>query len=133
MNDFIKVLNNIGAESATLNINDIYNFRKLNREIYNKAELIGDLNGDLLKVRDIRRLNLISVDLAMFSITLQDTDDKKLNIAINDIKNILKGFLRRFSYLSSLSYEDSDKYEYYLNMYPLYDIIKCGNQVIITL
>ena len=69
----------------------------------------------------------------MFSITLQDTDDKKLNIAINDIKNILKGFLRRFSYLSSLSYEDSDKYEYYLNMYPLYDIIKCGNQVIITL
>ena len=133
MNDFIRVLNNIEVNPNTLTIEDVYNFRKLNREIYNKAELMGDLNGDLLKVRDIRRLNLIGVDLAMFSITLQDTDNKKLNMALADITNILKGFLKRFSYLSSLTYDESDKYEYYLNMYPLYDIIKCGNQIIITL
>lgn len=133
MTDFIKVLNMANNNSAILTIEDVYNFRKLNREIYAKGDLIGDLNGDLLKIRDIRKINLISVDLSMFSITLEDPDDKKLSNALNDISSVLKGFLRRFSYLSSLTAEDADKYEYYLNMYPLIDIVKCGNSVVITL
>ena len=129
MNDFIKVLN-IGN---TLTAEDMYNFRKLNREIYTKGDLIGDLNGDLLKVRDIKKINLISVDLAMFSITLEDSDEQKLSNALDEISRVLKGFLKRFSYLSSLSSEDADKYEYYLNMYPVIDVIRCGNSVTITI
>ena len=133
MTDFIRVLNMANNNSATLTIEDVYNFRKLNREIYTNGDLIGDLNGDLLKIRDVRKINLISVDLSMFSITLEDPDDKKLSNALNDISSVLKGFLRRFSYLSSLTAEDADKYEYYLNMYPLIDIVKCGNSVVVTL
>lgn len=133
MTDFIRVLNMANNNPATLTIEDVYNFRKLNREIYTKGDLIGDLNGDLLKIRDVRKINLISVDLSMFSITLEDPDDKKLSNALNDISSVLKGFLRRFSYLSSLTTEDADKYEYYLNMYPLIDVVKCGNSVVITL
>lgn len=133
MTDFIRVLNMANNNPAILTIEDVYNFRKLNREIYAKGDLIGDLNGDLLKIRDVRKINLISVDLSMFSITLEDPDDKKLSNALNDISSVLKGFLRRFSYLSSLTAEDADKYEYYLNMYPLIDVVKCGNSVVITL
>ena len=134
MTDFIRVLN-MANNSANNNITieDIYNFRKLNREIYTKGDLIGDLNGDLLKIRDVRKINLISVDLSMFSITLEDSDNKKLSLALDDINSVLKSFLRRFSYLSSLTAEDADKYEYYLNMYSMIDIVRCGNSVVVTL
>jgi len=131
--DFIKMINSINSDTINLTIEDIYNFRKLNREIYNKAELIGDLNGDLLKVRDIRHINKIGVDLSNYTVELYDNNANNLNTAISDITNILKGFLKRFSYLSSLTYEDSDKYEYYLNMYPLIDVLKCGDSIIISL
>jgi hypothetical protein len=133
MEDFIKVINMANNVNVNLSIEDIYNFRKLNREIYTKGDLIGDLNGDLLKVRDIKRINLISVDLTMFSITLEDTDDQKLSNALDEISKVLKGFLKRFSYLSSLTAEEADKYEYYLNMYPVIDVIKCGNSVLVTM
>ena len=134
MTDFIKVLNmNENGAVNALTIEDIYNFRKLNREIYTKGDLIGDLNGDLLKIRDIRKVSLISVDLNMFNVTLEDHDHKKLSNALDDIASVLQGFLKRFSYLSSLTSEDADKYEYYLNMYPLFDVVCCGNTVIVTL
>ena len=133
MNDFIKVLNIASKGSNNLDINDLYNFRKLNREIYNKGDLIGDLNGDLMKIRDIKKINLISIDLSMYSITLEDPDEQKINSALAEINNVLRGFLKRFSYLSSLTSEEADKYELYLNTYSLIDIIKCGNSVLITL
>ena len=133
MIDFIKVINMANTNNAPLAMEDVYNFRKLNREIYTKGDLIGDLNGDLLKVRDIKGINLISVDLAMFSITLEDPDEQKISSALEEINNVLRRFLKRFSYLSSLTAEESDKYEYYLNMYSLIDIVKCGNSVIVTL
>ena len=134
MNDFIKVLNTASNNTSNdLTIEDVYKFRKLNREIYTKGDLIGDLNGDLMKIRDVKRISLISIDLSMYSITLEDPDDQKISSALNEITNVLRNFLKRFSYLSSLSSEEADKYEHYLNTTSLIDVIKCGNSTLITL
>ena len=116
-----------------ISIEDIYKFRTLNREVYDKAELLADLTGTLFKVRDVKGINKMSIDLSQYSISIEDSNEKKVSAAIVEIENILVSFLRRFSYLSSLDTESADKYEYFLDHFSVMDVIKCGNSATMTL
>jgi len=131
-NDFMKVIKG-GEALECISIDDVYKFRAINREIYDKADMLGDLTGTILKVRDVKGINKIAIDTAQYSITLEDTDNNKLDSAISEIENILKSFVKRFSYLSSLTDEVADKYEYFVTTFSMVDVVKCGNSVVITI
>ena len=131
--DFMNTLNDKNLTNECININDVYTFRALNRDIYNKADMIGDLTGTIMKVRDVKGINKISIDVSQYSVSLEDSNQNKLDSAVAEINNILVSFVKRFSYLSSLTEEEADKYEYFITHFPMMDVVKCGNSGVITI
>ncbi len=114
-------------------INDIYEFRKFNRETFTKADMIGDLSGVLLNIRNITKVEKVFVDVSNFLLVFEDSKNQnRLGKSVIEADKALRDFLRRFSYMSNLPDELADKYELYLKSYPIFDIIQIGNSIKIS-
>jgi len=119
------------------NINTYYKYRDILREIYFKGELIGDLNGKIFELKDkYKEITGITVVIRSYLVTITVSNDQYLDMAINDLKQVLVNFVKKFSYLSSdVTNDNVEAFINWIETSEIFDICKVDGicQVIISL
>ena len=112
------------------NINKYYEYREIIREIYNKAELIGDLNGKIFNIRDnFDFVTEIKTDLKanFVSIAIPNKNTESmidmLDLAISGLRETLLNFITEYYYMSA-NIKDSVDFMHWLACAEIFDVIQ---------
>lgn len=119
------------------NINTYYKYRDILREIYFKGELIGDLNGKIFELKDkYKEITGINVIIRSYLVTITVSNDEYLDMAINDLKQVLVDFVKKFSYLSQeVTNDNVEAFINWVETSEIFDVCKVDGicQVIVSL
>lgn len=112
------------------NINKYYEYREIIREIYNKAELIGDLNGKIFNIRDnFDFVTEIKTDLKanFVSIAIPNKNPESmidmLDLAISGLRETLLNFITEYYYMSA-NIKDPVDFMHWLACAEIFDVIQ---------
>ena len=112
------------------NINKYYEYREIIREIYSKAELIGDLNGKIFNIRDnFDFVTEIKTDLRanFVSIAIPNKNAESmidmLDLAISGLREILLNFITEYYYMST-NLKDPTDFMHWLACAEIFDVIQ---------
>lgn len=107
------------------NINKYYEYRNIIREIYTKAEYIGDLNGKIFNLRDnFDFIKEIKTDLKSNFILISITDQNyTMDLVISGLREILLNFITEYYYMSP-SLKDPVDFMHWLACAEIFDILE---------
>jgi hypothetical protein len=126
-----------------LSIEEIYNCRRMLSRLLNKdgIEARGDLNGDIMSLRDDDN-NILSISSNIgfggnntIIITLNDSSKNQIDSVLSKINTIIKSFVMSNKDLLGLSYDNMDKFEEFVknNTRLLFDLYIMNNVITIGL
>ena len=111
-----------------------YDYRKEIQELYKHDTYYGDLAGEVLKYRDEHKfIESISIDMSIPKIEIEYSDKKQMNKIIQDIRDIITGYIISAAPQLNLDKETLKGLNEFVSTYSLFETYYIGNTITFNL